>query len=190
MSIRDQKLLYHLTALNNLESILKNNLLPRSDILDFDDVAEPDIISFRQNNGLNQYVPFHFFAKNPFDGRVQKDNKGKDFIYICVSREFARTNLFKIIPLHPKSMNPLQLLDYEEGIEQIDWTVMNTRKYLDDYCRHVCMAESLSPKKIHPADFHMIFTPNSEVANHVKIKCDSVIGRLPCTVTTNRYMFV
>jgi len=68
--IRNQKLLYHLTSTNNLQSILNQGFLSRDRLIAFDDVAEPDIIEFRGQNNLNKYVPFHFFANNPFDGRV------------------------------------------------------------------------------------------------------------------------
>ena len=63
-SIKDGYLLYHQTKLKNLESIIKNGLLSRAIItsqnLNFEDVADPEIIEGRIENGLDVYVPFHF----------------------------------------------------------------------------------------------------------------------------------
>nr|WP_051514417.1 DarT ssDNA thymidine ADP-ribosyltransferase family protein [Nitrincola nitratireducens] len=59
------KLLYHLTALDNLESILQNGLQSRAALQEnkFEDVADSEILKSRQQHGLDQFVPFHFFAK-------------------------------------------------------------------------------------------------------------------------------
>ena len=190
MSIRDQKLLYHLTSLNNLESILNEGLLARNNIEDFDDVAESDIITFRQANNLTQYVPFHFFAKNPFDGKVQKKFSDTEFIYICIYREFAKNNNFKIIPKHPNAMRPLKLYDYVEGYEMIEWDIMDKRDYSDDNCKHICMSECLSPKTINHNHFSHIFVRNEYVENEIKRMCDHYELSYDFYIKTNPDMFV
>ena len=62
--VRDKKLLYHLTKVDKMESIIKYGLLPRRYLLKqdmmFGDVADPEIISKRQKLGLDRYIPFHF----------------------------------------------------------------------------------------------------------------------------------
>ena len=40
----------------------------------FSDVADCDILESRRVFDLDTMVPFHFFARNPFDGRVQEDH--------------------------------------------------------------------------------------------------------------------
>lgn len=51
------KLLYHLTKLDNLESIIKYGLLPRKKVIEqkinFGDIANPEIISKRTELGLD-----------------------------------------------------------------------------------------------------------------------------------------
>ena len=71
------KLIYHITHINNLPSILKVGLLSRKKLLrnpslSFTDIADSEILSKREQykEALSQYVLFHFFAKNPFDGAV------------------------------------------------------------------------------------------------------------------------
>lgn len=151
MSVSEGKLLYHLTQLDNMETIFQYGLLSRNEMIsrsfEFIDVADPEIIQFRKDNGLNDYVPFHFYPKNPFDGRVQKNNTDCRFAYICVHREIARQNDFKIIPRHPKSMNVFQMFDYDLGFNQIEWNVMDNweqRDYHDDNIRNICMAECVT----------------------------------------------
>ncbi|MEH1942806.1 MAG: DarT ssDNA thymidine ADP-ribosyltransferase family protein [Nostoc sp.] len=191
MSIKNQKLLYHLTSLDNLESILTYGLLARNDIIDFDDVAESDIIIFRKDKNLTQYVPFHFFARNPFDGRVQKNFPDKQFIYVCVSREFAKENNFLIIPKHPRTMKNLIVYDYLEGYEMIEWDLMDKRDYSDDNCRHVCMAECLSPSKISHTNFSQVFVKSKEIKTIVNQICLDILRYSPgFYINVNSNMFI
>ena len=144
MGIKNEELLYHLTSLENLASILTYGLLSRNEVNNFYDVADEDIIDFRQKMNLNQYIPFHFFPGSPFAGRVQKYYHNIEFIYICISREFAKLNNFKIIPRHPNSMNGKLVYDYSVGYEIIEWDIMDTRDY----------SETTEPPKINAS--HLI----------------------------------
>lgn len=189
-SIKDKFLLYHLTSLENIESIFTRGLLPRNAVAGFDDVADPEIIDFRAMNGLNEYVPFHFFAKNPFDGRVQRDHPAKKFIYICVTRKFAQLNDFLIIPIHPIAMSPLLLYDYNQGMNIIDWTTMEKTEYGDTHCKHVCMAEALSSVQILGTHFSNIFVEDNETKTQIEILARRYLGSCPFKVSTNPNMFV
>lgn len=136
-----------------MHNILKEGLLPRSMLQDFKDIADQEIIKERKAYNLEKYVPFHWFAKNPFDGRVQVDRPNDKFVLIAVSRDLARRNNWKIIPQHPLSQNELQLLDYQEGFEKINWETMNKRDYSDAECKRICMSECLSPGAVPVNDF-------------------------------------
>ena len=162
---RDLKELYHLTDIKNLDSILANNLLPRNMIKTFSDVAYADIIDFRSKMGLNDYIPFHFFPQNPFDGIVQRNYPNIDFIYICITRALARHNNFIIFPKHPRSLFPLWNYKYcyDDGIKAINWDILEKRDYKDNDNRHICMAECLTDLTI-PANYFsciVVKNPNS-----------------------------
>lgn len=190
MPIKNKKLLYHFTSLNNIEDILINGLLPRKQAGDFDDVADPEIIDFREENGLNDYVPFHYFAKNPFDGRVQINHPGKNFIYICVNRIFAKNRNFRIIPMHPIAMGEnIFLYDYDEGFEVIEWDVMEKRDYLDEHCKHICMAECLSDRVVYPHEFSCIFVKDDNIKNYIQQVTNKMLGKIPFMITVNANMF-
>ena len=65
--IQDGKLLYHVTAVENLENIFKNNLLSREDALSKNllkvDIANSEIILKRKELNILNYIPFHFFEQ-------------------------------------------------------------------------------------------------------------------------------
>lgn len=189
-SIKEGKLIYHLTSLDNLKSIIEKGLLPRNELEDFVDVANPEIINFREDHDINDLVPFHFFAKNPFDGRVQQDEPDKEFILICLNRSYASENDFRIIPMHPKAMDDLIIYNYEEGFEQVDWETMDKREYQDDHCKHVCMAECLSTVGIQPKDFSRIFVRTEDVEKQVRSIVIEYYKNPPFKITVNKNMFV
>ena len=74
MHIRRKKLLYHLTHIENLESIIENGLLSRNQVIQRSllnqDIADHDILENRQLNHLDDYVLFHFYPNTAFDNAV------------------------------------------------------------------------------------------------------------------------
>lgn len=186
--IKDQKLLYHLTDINNIPSILKGGLMPRAELNDFVDIADSDIIESRQGLGLENFVPFHFFANNPFDGRVQQNNTGKSFVIIAVRREHAKANQWNIIPRHPLDDQDLKLMAYDEGFNAINWSKMNERNYNDVESKSVCMAECLSPNIVSASRFLSIFVNNAE--QQQKVLANRNTAKLDFRVNINSRMFV
>ena len=135
LDIRTQKLIYHLTSLQNLPPILERGLQPRADLANFVDVADQDIITDRRRLRLERFVPFHFFAKNPFDGRVQRDHPEKRFVLIAVERSKARSLGWKIIPRHPLAGDDIEVMDYDAGmqaLDKIDWPLLQRRDFKRD----------------------------------------------------------
>lgn len=161
------KLLYHLTSLNNLESIIKRGLLPRRIMMQnrnaFFDIADQNIISKRQVYGLDQYTPFHFHPYSAFDVAVKSRYNAQEMVYLCIGRELAIANDFKILPKHPLSQSECVLYDYREGFEQIDWDVLMEANRVDNYAKEVKMAECLTDKIIPINYIEVIFVPSEEV---------------------------
>lgn len=178
MSRKEEKLLYHLTALDNLESIIKNGLMSRNNIKQFSfiDIADPEIIGKRNLKlALNDYVPFHFYMGTPFDGRVFLDNNNngvkKKFIYLCVWRSYAKDNNWKIIPSHPLNEDNTQICDYEDGFSKIDWSIIDKDpmpNYLDNHEKEVCMAECDSPVTVSINSIVFIKSPDEETKKQVE----------------------
>jgi hypothetical protein len=166
--IKNQKLLYHLTSIDNVKSIFTKGLQPRADLKTFEDVADQDIISSRKNLSLENYVPFHWFARNPFDGRVQADRPDDLFALITIRRTFAASHNWKIIPRHPLAAANIDLMDYEPGFAAIDWEAMDRREYLDPHSKSVCMAECLSPTPVSPENFFSIYVCCDDSATYLE----------------------
>ena len=187
-SIKDQQFIYHLTDIDNLPSILSNGLRPRSHLTNFSDVADDEIIRSRKKGNLENYVPFHFFARSPFDGAVQQSNPAKIFILIAIHRSLAEANNWSIIPKHPLSLAKVELLDYTDGIAAIDWDAMDKRDYSDNHSRNVCMAECLSPTVVSAHSFFSIYVENQESSDRVKKMLQA--KNISCYVNINPQMFV
>ena len=150
-NFRNGKLIYHLTSLENLASILQNGLLSRKILFtaqgNFADIADDRILNKRAGFSLDEYVPFHFSYKSAFDAAVQKDYPDTNFIYICVHRDTAKNQGFEIITRHPINIftktGQVDILSYDEGINQIEWDIMEQDNYLDQDVKEVRMAECL-----------------------------------------------
>ena len=186
-TIRDQKLLYHLTNLNNVGSILESGLQPRSALNEFSDVADVEILFGRAEHGLDNYVPFHWFSRNPFDGRVQIDRPDEEFVLLTVRRSLDSARNWRILPRHPLARQEFGFYDYREGFDLIDWGLMDCRNYSDADCKSVCMAECLSPTPVRAADFFKIFVPTELVKR--KVLEELATRDLGIEVTVNRGMF-
>lgn len=166
--IKNQKLIYHLTAFENLPGILAEGLKPRSQLTYFQDVADKEIIQKRKNLALENFVPFHWFAKNPFDGGVQAAHRDKAFSLISVRRELAAENNWKVISRHPLADAAIELLDYRIGFATIDWEMMNRRAYQEPNCKSVCMAECLAPGAVSASMFFSIYVRNAELEQRAR----------------------
>ncbi|MEA2118689.1 DarT ssDNA thymidine ADP-ribosyltransferase family protein [Halovibrio sp. HP20-50] len=185
--IREQKLLYHLTSLNNLGSILDNDLQPRSALNGFHDVADVEILAGRAEHGLDDYVPFHWFSRNPFDGRVQTDRPDEDFVLLTVYRTLAIAQNWRVLPKHPLARQEFRFYDYQEGFDLIDWELMDTRDYSDADCKSVCMAECLAPVYVRVADFFKIYVPTERI--HQVVLGELTKRRVNLNVAVNQGMF-
>lgn len=142
------KLLYHLTELRNLQSIIEYGLVPRKVLYEntvkFEDIANPEIIVKRDQLGLSEYVPFHFHPYSAFDVAVKLAHSDEEMIYICIRRDLARANNFKILPKHPLSIEDYELYNYDEGFDKIDWDTLMEVGRTDEDAKHIKMAECLS----------------------------------------------
>lgn len=181
--IEKGKLLYHLTKLSNLDSIIEEGLASRKLLIEnnviFADVADPGIMDRRTEYGLDKYVPFHFHPYSSFDVAVKNDHRDEEFIYICIQRELARINNFLILPKHPLTLDEVILYRYDEGMAQIDWIAMERSSTESDYIHDVRMAECLTEKVVPINCFHSIAVKNEEIRQFVQKKISTCKGSVP-----------
>jgi len=171
--IEEQALLYHLTDIENIDSIFEYGLLSREELnqsgkVAYTDVADQEIIKKRKELGLERHVPFHFFTKNPFDYAAVKGNRDKEFVLIALRRTIAKSRGWKIVTRHPLASSGVEVLGYDEGMQAINWDCMNQRDFDDDECKSICMAECLSPKPVSASDFLNISVKNIDLQKKVE----------------------
>lgn len=169
--IRDRKCIYHLTALDNLNSIIDNGLLSRKSLaqcnMSFADVADREIIEKRKSLNIVDCVPFHFHTYTDFDVCVQHQHS-KEFIFLAIFKNKARDKGFLIIPKHPLSCESHEIFAYDKGITQINWDIMELTREQDGYDSRVRMAECLSNHcDLDISDINIIFVPNAEIEQSV-----------------------
>lgn len=169
---KDGKLLYHLTELKNLQSILNGGLQPRRQLeqsrMNFVDIADPEIILRRRNLELDSFVPFHFHPYSAFDAAVKHSHVNDTLLYICISRKFAQEHDFKILPKHPLAEENFTIYDYNEGLSKIDWdTMMEVGNYSKE-AKNIKMAEALCSDIIYAHNFHSITVASTTDKNRVE----------------------
>ena len=168
---KTQKLLYHLTQVDNFQSIVHNGMLSRRAIVEdhihFSDVADMEIISKRTELCLDAYIPFHFHPYSAFDVAVKNTYDAQRMMYMCITRSLARRSGFKILPKHPLSLEECFLYDYDEGFDLIDWDTMTTKNLHTDYAKEVKMAECLTDLRIPIEWFSQLYVPSQEVKDEL-----------------------
>jgi len=188
------KLLYHITHINNFPSILKYGLMSRQALREeeypFIDIASPDILSKRENyrEALSQYVLFHFFPKNPFDGAVCRQYGSENMVMITIRRSAHKNNDFFIIPSHPLDSDEPDIYSYDEGFSLIKWEMLDMesgRNYHNSEIRKACMAECVMKYVIPPEAFAYVFVKSEDT----KSKILAMENSDQVTVKVNQYMF-
>jgi hypothetical protein len=101
--------------------------------------------------------------------KVGRLNSYKEFIYLCIKREVAKLNDFKIITSHPMNFNVENLImyDYVQGFENINWEAMATYGNETECIKHAKMAECLTEKSIPIEAFQCIYVKSEEVKKYI-----------------------
>ena len=192
MKIKDGKLLYHLTHVDNLDSIIENGLLSRNQVIQRcllnKDIANHNILENRQLNHLDDYVLFHFYPNTAFDNAVRYKYGAENFVYIGVYRSYAEYSNFKIIPRHPLN-GEFELYDYNEGMKRIDWETMEIRMdeiapTAQDYAKEVKMAECISCNPNPSQDFAYIYC-NEKHVEYLKNSYPTIADKIQSKVWLN-----
>lgn len=188
------KLLYHITHIDNLPSILKNGLMSRQALSatgnHFTDIADPEILSKREGyrEALSKFVLFHFYPKNPFDGAVCKKYGSENMAIISIRRSDHEKNEFFIIPSHPLDCDEPDIYPYAEGFPLIRWDILDRavgRDYHDSEIRKACMAECVMDYVIPPEAFVYVYVKNE----NAKARILAMEHADKISVSVNPYMF-
>lgn len=147
----DEKLLYHITDFNNLESILKlGGLLAINEVIEkgvkYENIAHTNIQDRRFTKtvplppfgNLHDYVPFYFAPKSPMlyaihKGRVDGYEKGQGQIIYLVSRtDKIHDKMLKYVFTDGHAI--MGYTDFYKdlgNLNKIDWEVINSRYWFE-----------------------------------------------------------
>lgn len=171
------KLLYHITRIDNLPSILESGLMPRRLLreseISFCDIADPEIISKREayKTDLSKFVLFHFFVRNPFDCAVCHNFGAENMAIIAIGRNTSMVRNSKIIPTHPLDVAEPDIYPYDEGLQLIEWDILDMqegRDYSDPEIRKACMAECLISRIVRPREFEYVYVKDAVAERRVR----------------------
>ncbi|KAK8839171.1 hypothetical protein M9Y10_032098 [Tritrichomonas musculus] len=200
------KLLYHMTLLNNIPSILEKGILSRNKLqsskIFFYDIADEEIVEklTRKFDGydLSDYIHFHFFSSTPFDKSLVCRYGSENLAIIAVFRPtfIDKMKRYKIITAHPLSNRNPEILDYEDGMNSIPWPLLddyamggNAFDFSNSYNRTATMAECIVYERIEPREIAWIFINSNakydQLLTEIKQNHPSALKRLRKIVVRN-----
>jgi len=169
-NVRSGKLLYHLTKIDNLESILNLGLLSRRSLEDknkkFKDITEKTAVESSKELELDKFVPFHFSPYTSFDN-VDREKFSDNLIYICVDRECAKNKNFKIIPKKPINTDKIELMNFNAGMEEIEWKYMGKCYDCNDEITEIRGAECVTEDCVSMDSVFSIYVKDQETETRV-----------------------
>lgn len=174
---KNEKYIYHLTAIENIPEILEHGIRCRSILREiknnFIDVADSSIIDKRDLYGLDEFVPFHWVYGSEFDYAVHEKQKDTEFVYIAIDRSVAKNENWKVIPQHPLAGNKApEIHDYSIGFNKINWSYMQPhhqyygKPYNYQY-KSTTMAECIAPLSVPSSKFAKIFVASDEALSFI-----------------------
>lgn len=168
------KLIYHMTRIENLPSIFEKGLIPRKMLSDdeFINIADIEILRKRDlcQEKLSEYVPFHFYPRNPFDEAVCWRYGSGNMAIITVSRSICEREGYLVIPSHPLDCDTPDIYPYNEGINKVQWDILDdtkNRNYDKPAIRKACMAECIFKGIVPVEKFVYIFVTNDEAKSKI-----------------------
>ncbi|WP_106496404.1 type II toxin-antitoxin system toxin DNA ADP-ribosyl transferase DarT [Lentibacillus sp. Marseille-P4043] len=192
-----EKLLYHITDLNNLESILQHGgLLAHNTIeeksVEYENIAHNSIQNKRTmktvplppNGNLHDYVPFYFAPKSPMlyairKGQVEGYEHGQGHIIYLVSR----TDIIHYAGLEYVFTDGHAIMGFTDfykdlkHIDKIDWEVMQSKYWFDredDPDRKRRRQAEFLVHKFIPFDFILGFAVKNE---SIKLQVENLIHK-------------
>lgn len=144
--MQTNKLLYHITHINNFESIIKqgslwSHALIKQHRIHYKDVANQDIQSRRERtlipvgtgDYLHDYVPFYFAPRSPMLYSLKmRSIPQEDLVYFMTNTETIQKHSLHFIFTDAHAIRRLTNFYTDlENLNQIDWDVMQASLWMD-----------------------------------------------------------
>lgn len=186
--------IFHMTHIDNLESILSHGLLCHNECkrqnINYHDIAHQSIQDRRANmtvpcgagGSVHDYVPFYFSALNPML-LARLNTKSIDqpmMVFIGLKIDALERAGAVFTDASANTTIPPVFFDDLADLDKLSWPLIrnNKWKYSDDE-RHKKMAEALIPHSVKVEDFDTIVVFNNSVKEYVsqmisRVGCDNI----------------
>jgi hypothetical protein len=164
--------IYHMTHIDNLDTIFKHGLLAHGNPYQKKDISDCDVNSRRDriepiyNKPIHSYVPFYFNPKNNM--LLRRKNISDDIVILRFSNEL----LFKENVLFTDANASTDRANFYKNIEDLkylNWDCIFTTGLYNDFedGGNKRMAEVLIPSKVEIDNLEAIITRNNETKEKV-----------------------
>ena len=186
---------YHMTAIPNLESILRHDLLSHSEAYRQNfvntDISDNEVNNRRQrqepinNRKIHDYVPFYFNPKNPM--LYRRKNLQDSIVILEVDRRliYQMNNLFTD---GNAASNSTKFYNQIKNLKKIDWTGIK-REYWHDHPdgKRIRCAEVLAYPKISKNYILKIHCNNMNTMEKVRVIVRNCGLDIPCNLSSKYY---
>jgi len=189
------KAIYHMTHIDNLDTILKHGLLAHDNPYQKKDISDCDVNRRRSrrepiyNKPIHSYVPFYFNPKNNM--LLRRKNISDDIVILRFSNEL----LFKENILFTDANASTDRANFYKNIsdlEYLNWDCIFTTGLYNDFedGGNKRMAEVLIPSKVEIDNLEAIITRNNETKEKVlKILEYNKISDIKVLVDADKKLF-
>jgi len=161
MNKADNFMVWHLTNINNVPTILEDGLLSRNLLKEkkrvFIDNSPDDLTEKRSRLGFDDYVPFHFFPLNPYDIFEFQRNRDREeiFCFLTVKDEDVIKLGGKAVLGYSNHKGSVEFLDYGKTLKKIDDIRQHT-DYMKRKEKFDALGECLIPHRVSPEYIYSI----------------------------------
>lgn len=187
-------MLYHMTHIDNLFSILSKGLFSHSDVTSPFDISDKGVNSRRQSpepihkRPIHDYVPLYFNVRNPMLFRVQREY-GDNIIILEFAREVCLLQDTLFTYNNAASSYAVFYYCVKKFSEAVQWDVINSRYWNEDYeVKLAVMSECLIWRHLDKKFIKSIHCQNKKVADKVCSLLDSV-GNTSINVYYDSHLF-
>lgn len=177
------KYVYHITSIDNLDSIIKNGLLATNikneKGIEHTDIANGTIQERRANTKvpcghkgtIHDYVPFYFASRTPMLlGVINKKNCDQPYlVYLCLSIDVVDRDDVVFTDASANTNEVPNFYSDSNNLDKLKWDIINSNVWTySDEERHYHMAELLVHKKVDISEISCIVVFNDDIKKNVE----------------------
>lgn len=174
---------YHLTSIDNLDSIIKNGLLATNvkneKGIKHTDIANGTIQERRANTKvpcgpkctIHDYVPFYFASRTPMLlGVINKKNCDQPYlVYLCLNIDVVDRDDVVFTDASANTNDVPHFYSDSCNLDKLKWDIINSNAWtFSDDERHYHMAELLVHKKVDISEISSIVVFNDAIKKNVE----------------------